>query len=99
MSAKPQAILTDNALTLPPRTTKSVTAFVDHRSEWNTTGTVTPLEKFTETAKLPISHSKSTKIETKVALTVINTTDTPYVIKGNTNCRIFRSHFGTSHVH
>ena len=45
MSAKPQYVLTDDTLTIPPRTTKTVTAFVDNPSEWNTAGTVTPLEK------------------------------------------------------
>ena len=54
-TAKPQPVITDNAKTIPPRTTKTTTAFVDHPSEWKTTGTVTPLEKFTETASLLIS--------------------------------------------
>ena len=45
-----QPVLIDDALTIPPKTTKTVTTFVDHTSEWNTTGTVTPLDKFTETA-------------------------------------------------
>ena len=33
MSAKPQAVLIDDALTIPPRTTKTITAVVDHPSE------------------------------------------------------------------
>ena len=45
---KPQTVITDEALTIPPTTTKTITDFIDHPSEWNTTGTVTPLEKFTE---------------------------------------------------
>ena len=49
-SAKPQVVLTDDAVTIPPKTTKTFTAFVDHPSEWKTTGTVTQLEKITETA-------------------------------------------------
>ena len=56
-TAKPQPVITDDALTIPRRTTKTITAFIDHQSQWNTTGTVTPLEKFTETASLLISHS------------------------------------------
>ena len=45
----PQPDITDEALTIPPATTKTITAFIDHRSKWNTTGTtVTPFEKFTE---------------------------------------------------
>ena len=41
---KPQLMITDDALTIPPTTTKTITAFVDHPSNWNTTGTVTPGE-------------------------------------------------------
>ena len=37
MTAKPQVVLIDDALTIPPRTKKTITAFVDHASEWNTT--------------------------------------------------------------
>ena len=40
-SAKPQAVLIRNSIALPQMTTKTITAFVDHLSEWNTTGTVT----------------------------------------------------------
>ena len=42
-SAKPQAVLTDDALTITPKTTITLTAFVDHPSEWHATGAVTPL--------------------------------------------------------
>ena len=45
ISAKPQAVVADDALTIPPKTTKTITAFLDHPSEWNATGTVTPLKK------------------------------------------------------
>ena len=62
-TTKPQPVITDDALTIPPTTTKTITAFVDHPSTWNTTGTVTPLAKFTETASLLNSHSMSTKID------------------------------------
>ena len=55
-SAKPQAVLIHDSITIPQMTTKTITAFVDHLSEWNTTGTVTPVAKFTETARLIISH-------------------------------------------
>ena len=62
-TTKPQPVITDKTLTIPPTTTKTITAFIDHPSKWNTTGTVTPLEKFTETASLLISHSMSTIID------------------------------------
>ena len=59
-SAQPQVVLIHDSITIPQMTTRTITAFVDHLSEWNTTGTVTPVEKFTETASLKISHSMST---------------------------------------
>ena len=59
-TTKPQPVITDEALTKPPTTTKTITVFIDHPSKWNTTGTATLLEQFTETASLLISHSMST---------------------------------------
>ena len=49
-SAEPQVVLIHDSITVPSATTKTITAFVDHLSEWNTTGTVIPVEKFTEAA-------------------------------------------------
>ena len=83
-SAKPQAVLIHDSITIPQMTTKTMTAFVDHLSEWNTTGTVTPGEKFTETASLIISHSMSTIFDRKIAVRVTNTTESPYTINKNT---------------
>ena len=80
-TTKPQPVTTDDALTIPPTTTKTIAAFVDHPSKWNTTGTVTPLEKFTESASLLISHSKSTIIDKRIAVRVTNKTESPYLIK------------------
>ena len=56
-SAKLQAVLIHDSITIPQMTTKTITAFVDHLSEQNTTGIVTPVKKFTETKRLIISHS------------------------------------------
>ena len=83
-TTKPQQVITDEALTIPPTTTKTITAFIDHPSKWNTTGTVTPLEKFTETASLLISHSMSTIIDKRIAVRVTNTTESAYLIKKHT---------------
>ena len=80
-SAKPQPFLIHDSITISQMTTKTITAFVDHSSEWNTTGTVTPVEKFTENASLIISHSMSTIIDRKIAVRVTNTTESPYTIK------------------
>ena len=87
--AKPQPAIIDDALTVLPRTTKKITAFVGHASEWNTTGTVTPLQDFTETANLLISHSVSTIIDKRIAVRVTNTTESPYLNKKNTQIAAF----------
>ena len=88
-TTKPQPVIMEADLTIPPVTTKTVTAFIDHPSKWNTTGTVTPLEKFTETASLLISHSMSTIIDKRVAVRVTNTTESPYLIKKHTQIAEF----------
>ena len=88
-SAKPQPVLIHDGLTIPQMTTKTITAFVDHSSEWNTTGTVTPVEKFTEAASLIISHSMSLIIDKKIAVRVTKTTESPYTINKNTQIAEF----------
>ena len=88
-SAKPQAVLIHDSITIQQLTTKTITEFVDHVSERNTTETVTPVEKFTETASLLLSHSKSTIIDRKIAVRVTNTTELPYTINKNTHIAEF----------
>ena len=88
-TTKPQPVITDDALTIPPTTIKTITAFVDHPSKWNTTGIVKPLEKFTETASLLISHSMSTIVDKRIAVRVTNTTDSPYLFKKHTQIAEF----------
>ena len=88
-SAKPQPVLIHDNITIPQMTTKTIAAFVDHISQWNTTGTVTPVEKFTEAASLILSHSMSTKNDRKIAVRVTNTTESPYTINKNTQIAEF----------
>ena len=88
-SAKPQVVLNHNSITIPQQTTQTITAFVDHVSEWDTTGTVTPVEKFTETTSLIISHSMSTITDRKIAVGVTNTTELLYTINKNTQVAEF----------
>ena len=83
-SAKPPAVLYHDSITIPQLKTKTITAFVDHVSEWNPTGTLTPVEQFTEAASLILSHSMSTMIDRKIAVRVTNTTESPYTINKNT---------------
>ena len=88
-TTKPQPVITDETLTIPRTTTKTIEAFIDYPSKWNRTGTVTPLEKFTETASLLISHSMSTVIDKRIAVRVTNTTESPYLIKKHTQIAEF----------
>ena len=88
-STKPQPVTMDKDLTIPPATTKTVTAFIGHPSKRKTTGTVTPLEKFTEIASLLISHSMSTIIDKRIAIRVTNTAESPYLIKKHTQIAEF----------
>ena len=88
-SVKLQAVLIHDNTTIPQMRTKTITAFVDHTSERNTTGTVTPVEKFTETANILISHSMSTIIDRKIAVRVTNTTESPFTINKNTQIAEF----------
>ena len=88
-SAKPQAVLIHDSITIPQMTTKAITAFVVHLSDWNTTSTVTLVEKFIETASLIICHSISSMIDRKIAVKVTNTTESPYTINKNTQIANF----------
>ena len=88
-SAKFQPVLIQDNTTVPPLTTKTITAFVDHPSEWHTTGTVTPVEKVIRAASLLISHSISTVIYKKTAVRITNTTESPFLFKKNTQISEF----------
>ena len=87
--AKPETVLIQDNTTVPPMTTKTITAFVDHSSKWHTTGTVTPVGKFTEAANLLISHSISTITDKKTAVRIANTRESPYSIQKNTQIAEF----------
>ena len=86
---KVQPVITDDALTIKPMTTKTITAFVDQPSKWNTTGTVTPLEKFAETARLLTSHSMPTIMDKRIAVRVTNATKSPHLIEKHTQIAEF----------
>ena len=76
-----QLVLIHDSITVPPLTAKTITAIVDHLSEWQTRGTLTPEGIFTESVSLLISHSMSTIIDKKSAVRITNTTEWPYSIK------------------
>ena len=88
-STKSPAVLVTDSITIPQLTARIITAFVDHKSEWNTTGTVTPVENFTESASLIKSHSMLTIIDTQIAVRVTSTTKSPYTINKNTQTADF----------
>ena len=80
-SAKSQPVLIQSRITVPPMTKKTITAFVDHTSDWHTTCTVTPVGKLTEAASLLICHSFSTIIDKKTTVRITKTTESPYLIQ------------------
>ena len=88
-SANPQAVLINDSIAIPQMTTKIITAFVDHLWKWNTSGTVTLVEKITKTASLITSHSISTIIDREIAVRVTKTTEWPYTINNNTRIADF----------
>ena len=88
-STKRQAVPNHYSVPVSPITTKTITAFVDHLSEWNTTGTATPVGKFSQAASVIISHSISTIIDKNVAVRVTNTTESPYTVNNNTQIADF----------
>ena len=88
-SAEPQPVLNQDNTTVPPMTTKTITAFVDHPSKWHRTSTVTPVGNFKEAASLLISHSISTIIDKKTAVKSTNTTELPLFVKKNTQIAEF----------
>ena len=88
-TTKPQPVITEEALIIPPMTTKTITAFIDHPSKWNTKCTVTQLEKFTETAILLISHSIATIFDKRITVRVTNTTESPHLIEKHTQIAEF----------
>ena len=87
--AKPQVSLLYDCITIPQMTTRTSKAFVDHLSERNTTGTVTPVEKLTETASLMISHLILTIIGRKILVGVTNTKESLYTMNKNTRIAEF----------
>ena len=72
MSEKPQPVIVVTALTIPTSTSKTITAFVDHPSERNATGILTPLGKITERARVLMSCSMSPKNHRRTAARVTN---------------------------
>ena len=88
-SAKPHPVFIHDNTKIPQMTTKTITASGDHLSEWNTTGTVTPVEKLKKTTSLIISHSISTIIDKKITVRVTSTTESLYTINKNTQIAVF----------
>ena len=88
-SAKPQPVLIQDSTIVPPMKTKTITAYVHHPSEWHTIATVTPVGTFTEAESLIISHSISTIIDKKTPVRITNTTESPYLIRKNTQIAEF----------
>ena len=98
-SAKHQAVFIHETMTIPRKTAKTITAFVDPSSKRNTTGTVTPMEKYTEAASLLLSHSTSRKFARNIAVSHHHNGITLFNQAKDTEFLIRRSHFGAIHDH
>ena len=86
---KPQAVIIPEDITIPSMTTKTINAHTNFSSQFKTTGTITPVEQYTENATLLISHSMSTITENEVPIRVTNVGETPYTLKKNTQVADF----------
>ena len=95
-SAKPEVVLIHDTLKIRLMTTKTITAFVDHSSELNTTGTVKLLEKFEEATSLLVSRSISTVIGTKIAVGLTNIMESLYSIDEKTQITKFITQVDTA---
>ena len=98
-SAKLQAVLIRNNKAVTPKTTITITSFVDHSSEWNTTDSVTPVKKFTEAASLLVSHSISQNSQKDSSQSRKSIGINLFIQGEHTNCRFLRSHSGAIQVH
>ena len=67
---KPQAVMIAEEITIQPMTTKTIKAYANHISPFKTTGIITPVEQYSETAPLLISHSMSTITDKEVPIRV-----------------------------
>ena len=88
---KPQVVLIHDSITVPQMTTITTTTSVDHLSEWNTTGSITPVEKFTS-HNIPFNlnyyrQKSSGQSSQHNAISLYNQQE-------HTICRLFRSHSG-----
>ena len=94
-STYPQRRQTDKSA----MTTKTINTFVHHLSERKTTGTVKPLERFTETTEVLIFHSIATSNDKKNSSQSNQCNSfTLHNQKVYTDCRVVRSDSGTIHL-
>ena len=93
-------VVTDEALTELPLTTKTITWFVGQPSQWNTTGTVILLKILPETASPLILYSKSKKNwREDNSQSNQHNGNTLFNQKENANCWILLSHSGAVQIH
>ena len=102
MSAEPHVVLIHDKITVPPRAKRTITAFVDQSLEWSTTGTVTPVGKFTKATSsksdnIPFDFNKNWQKHSSQShqynrVTLFNQ-------EKHTNCRTLRSLAGAIQPH
>ena len=90
-SGKPQPVLIYDSKTIQQMTTKTITAYVDHSSEWNTTGTV-KVHRSREPNHIPFNVNNNRQENSSQSN--LHNGITLYDQQKHTNCRILRSHSG-----
>ena len=82
---KPITIKTEAKHTIPAHSTRIVYASIPVSTEHPKTGTIQPLPKFDECAKVIIAPAITTARDKKVPIKIANTTDFPYTIATDIN--------------
>ena len=86
---KEQAVTIPKEVTIPPETTRSLSAIIPKIGEWEMTGVITPREQFTGDNKLLVTNSLSSTQANRITIKVTNTTTAPYTLKKNTTVADF----------
>ena len=97
---KPQAVMIPEEITIQPIKTKTIKDYANHISPFKTTGIITPVEQYSETAPLLISRSMSTITDKDVPIRVYEHKRIAiHIEEEHTSCRFHCAHPGTVQIH
>ena len=99
-TTKPQAVMIPEDITIQPMTTKTINAHANHSSPFKTTGIITPVKQYSETATLLISQSMSTITDKRSSNKSDEyTRNAVYSQKEYTSSKFHCAHSGTIQIH